>query len=229
MSRHVLHEDPTSRNSYKVKLTASLVNTPLSLKAYSVLRGETRTSSFLKNVNPMGKIPVLEVGSGPSTVFLPESNAACFYLADIAHSPLIPSDPLERADMLHWMFFEQYAHLPNISTLRYWIKFVGEENLTDEQRALMPDKRKKGEEALDVMEGHLQAGSPGNASYGLPRKWFVGQGEGSLSLADLVLFAYTEVAAEAGFALGTGKWKRIEEWCVMMREVSEGGFYSHHS
>jgi len=78
MSGFVLHEYPTSRNSYEVKLTAFLVNTPMSLKAYSVLRGESRTPEFLQNVNPMGKIPVPQVGSGPSTVFLPESNAACF-------------------------------------------------------------------------------------------------------------------------------------------------------
>ena len=61
--------------------------------------------------------------------FIPESNAACFYLAD--GSPLIPTDKFDRADMLRWMFWEQYNHEPNIATLRFWLRFVGLEALTD--------------------------------------------------------------------------------------------------
>jgi glutathione S-transferase len=56
---------------------------------------------------------------------IPESNAACFYLAD--GSPLIRERRFERADMLRWMFFEQYNHEPNVATLRFWIAFLGED------------------------------------------------------------------------------------------------------
>ena len=56
--------------------------------------------------------------------FLPESNAACWYLAD--GSALIPADRFDRADMLRWMFWEQYNHEPNVATLRFWLLFVGE-------------------------------------------------------------------------------------------------------
>ena len=55
--------------------------------------------------------------------FLPESNAACFYLADGSH--LIPTDRFDRADMLRWMFWEQYNHEPNIATLRFWMSVIG--------------------------------------------------------------------------------------------------------
>ena len=56
--------------------------------------------------------------------FIPESNAACFYLAD--GSALVPEDRFDRADMLRWMFWEQYNHEPNVATMRFWVAFVGE-------------------------------------------------------------------------------------------------------
>ncbi len=69
--------------------------------------------------------------------FLPESNAICFYLAN--GSKLIPDGHFDQADMLRWMFWEQYNHEPNIATLRFWMRFVGLEALTDAQRD--PDDR----------------------------------------------------------------------------------------
>ena len=60
--------------------------------------------------------------------FIPESNAACFYLAD--GSDLIPDDRFDRADMLRWMFFEQYSHEPNIATVRFWLAYIGEDKLS---------------------------------------------------------------------------------------------------
>ena len=76
----VLHEDPVSGNCYKIRLVASHVGAPLERRAYDIGRGETRTPSFLASVNPAGRIPVLQVGQA----MLPESNAACFFLADFA-------------------------------------------------------------------------------------------------------------------------------------------------
>ena len=113
------------------------------------MKGETRTPEFLAKVNANGRIPVLQAGDR----FIPESNAACFYLAD--GSPLIPADRFDRADMLRWMFWEQYNHEPNVATLRFWHGWVGEANLTDAQRAQLPAKRAAGEAALALMDEHL--------------------------------------------------------------------------
>jgi glutathione S-transferase len=74
----VLHEDSRSGNCYKVKLTAALVGKDLERREYDIMKGETRTPEFLKNVNANGRIPVLQVGDR----FIPESNAACFYIAE---------------------------------------------------------------------------------------------------------------------------------------------------
>ena len=105
MSELVLHEDPRSGNCYKIRLTAALLGLPMERISYDIMKGETRTPDFLRNVNANGRIPVLQIGAGTSPRFLPESNAACWYLAD--DSALIPQDRFDRADMLRWMFFEQ--------------------------------------------------------------------------------------------------------------------------
>src|SRR5918999_1964243 len=142
MDKLILHEYAQSGNCYKIRLTAALLGLPLERREYDIMKGETRTAEFLARVNANGRIPVLQVGER----FIPESNAACFYLAD--GSPLIPQDRFDRADMLRWMFFEQYNHEPNVATMRFWTAFVGEANLADEQRALIPAKRKAGAAAL---------------------------------------------------------------------------------
>ena len=177
----LLHEDPRSGNCYKIRLTAALLGQELERVQYDILRGETRTETFLQQVNANGRIPVLQIGDK----FLPESNAACWFLTD--GSPLIPQDRFQRADMLRWMFFEQYNHEPNIATLRFWLCFVGETGLTEFQRSQIPAKRIAGEDALKLMEERLKG-----------RSWFVGD---AVSLADIVLYAYTHICEAGGFRL----------------------------
>ena len=103
--RYNLHEDPRSGNCYKIKLTAALLDIPLETLQYDIMQGETRTPEFLANINRNGRIPVLQIEGDDGTRFLPESNAACWYLA--SGSELIPSDRFAQADMLRWMFLEQ--------------------------------------------------------------------------------------------------------------------------
>jgi glutathione S-transferase len=177
----VLHEDPKSGNCYKVALTAALVGLPIERRQYDIMRGETRTSDFLSRVNANGRIPVLQIGER----FLPESNAACYFLAE--GSRLIPEQRFDRADMLRWMFWEQYNHEPNVATLRFWLHYIGEDRLSAAQRAQIEGKRGAGEAALKLMDEHLEH-----------RRYFVGE---RLSLADIALYAYTHVAGMGGFDL----------------------------
>jgi len=188
--RLVLHEYAQSGNCYKVRLTAALLGLALERREYDIMAGETRTPDFIANVNSNGRIPVLQAGDR----FIPESNAACFYLAD--GSDLIPADRFDRADMLRWMFWEQYNHEPNVATMRFWVAFVGETNLTEAQRAQIPGKRAAGAAALRLMDEHLTG-----------RDWLAG---GRLSLADIALYAYTHVAGEGGFRLGD--YPAVQAW-----------------
>jgi glutathione S-transferase len=196
--RLVLHEYAASGNCYKVRLTAAIAGVQLERREYDIMKGETRTPEFLANVNANGRIPVLQVGDR----FIPESNAACYFVAD--GSQLIPTDRFEHADMLRWMFFEQYNHEPNIATLRFWMHEVKVENLTELQRLQMTPKRVAGDAALQLMDEHLAE-----------REWFVGD---AMSLADICLFAYTHVAGDADFDLR--QYSHVLQWIERMKAAA---------
>ena len=196
MEQLILHEDWVSGNCYKIRLTAALLDLPLQRRQYDVLKAETRTEAFLTGVNANGRIPVLQIGDR----FLPESNAACWYLA--SRSALVPDDRFEQADMLRWMFFEQYNHEPNVATVRFWKAFVGLENLTQAQRALLPGKQAAGEAALKLMDEHLGG-----------RDYLVGS---YLTLADICLYAYTHVAEEGGFDLAA--YPNLRTWLARVAD-----------
>jgi glutathione S-transferase len=197
-----LHEDPRSGNCYKIKLTAALLGLPLATRQYDITRGETRTPEFLAKINPNGRIPVLQIAERrqdlAEAIFLPESNAACWYLA--YGSALIPSGRFAQADCLRWMFFEQYNHEPNIATLRFWLGIMGEASLSVEQRAQVMPKRLAGCDALRVMDGHLAKNA-----------FFCGD---SVTLADIALFAYTHLAEEGGFKLAD--YPEVTAWIARM-------------
>ena len=163
-------------------------------RQYDIIQGETRTPEFLAKVNANGRIPVLQIDSESGTRFLPESNAACWYLA--SGSYLIPQDRFAQADMLRWMFFEQYNHEPNVATLRFWLRFVGEANLSEQQRAQVMAKRMAGQDALALMDSELSS-----------RKFMAGN---VVTLADIALFPYTHVAEEGGFALHD--YSNVQAW-----------------
>jgi glutathione S-transferase len=190
MSDLILHEYARSGNCYKIRLTAAHLGVSLDRREYDIMKDETRSAEFLTGVNANGRIPVLQVGDD----FLPESNAACFYLAD--GSPLIPSDRFDRADMLRWLFWEQYNHEPNVATLRFWCGWIGEDNFTDLQRAQLPVKRAAGEAALTLMDEHLSR-----------TPFFIGD---RLTLADIALYAYTHVCEDGGYCLN--RYPAVQAW-----------------
>ncbi|RYD56943.1 MAG: glutathione S-transferase family protein [Sphingomonadales bacterium] len=198
MENLILHEYAASGNCYKIRLAAAHAGVALERREYDIMAGATRTAAFLGQVNANGRIPVLQNGAD----FLPESNAAAFYVAD--GTPLVPADRFERADMLRWMFWEQYNHEPNIATVRFWKGWVGFENLSDLQRANLPAKQAGGEAALALMDEHLER-----------RDWFVG---GRLTLADICLYAYTHVAEEGGFSLQP--YPNVRAWLARVAAAS---------
>jgi len=180
-----LHDNASSGNAYKVRLLLTQLGTAFERVEYDTDRGDTRTAEFLRDTNANGRIPVLQLEDGRC---LAESNAILWYLAE--GTPFLPGASDEqgrwqRAQVLHWMFFEQYSHEPNIATVRHWITHKIE--MTPERETALPGKRKWGVAALEVMEKHLQA-----------HRFFVGD---AYSIADIALYAYTHVAHEGGFDL----------------------------
>ena len=96
-----LHSSPRSGNSYKVRLLLGLLGTRYEIINYDTKGGQTHASEFLENINPDGKVPVLELEDG---TMLPESGAILLYLAE--GTPYLPEEKLARAQVLRWMFFE---------------------------------------------------------------------------------------------------------------------------
>ena len=192
----ILHQMHASGNCYKVRLAAAQLGIALTLKDYGLHDGSTRTPAFLK-LNPNGRVPLLEFEDGR---LLPESGAILFHLSE--GTSLQPQSSWDRAQMLQWMFFEQYSHEPYIAVARFWLKFAAPEAL-ETKRHLIPEWHAKGRAALNVMETHLSA-----------HDWFAG---GAYSIADIALYGYTHVAAEGGFDLAD--FPQVSRWICRVASV----------
>ena len=183
-----------SGNGYKVRLLLAQLGIAHERIELDILKGESRTQEFLAK-NPNGRIPVLELGDGR---ILAESNAIQWYLAE--GTPLLPDDPFERAQVLQWMFFEQYSHEPYIAVVRFWT-FTGQ---LDAHQAELPARRDAGRRALALMDAHLSL-----------QPFFVG---GRYTIADIALYAYTHVAPEGGFDLAPHP--ALRHWLERVRDQS---------
>ena len=192
-----LYDYLDSGNGYKIRLLLAQLGRPYRWIERDILANETRTPEFLAK-NPNGRIPMLELDDGAC---LAESNAILWYLAE--GSAFIPGDRLQRAQVLQWMFFEQYSHEPYVATSRFIVKHMP---VDSPRRAELPDRMVRGQAALAVMETHLSRHS-----------FFVGE---AYSLADIALYAYTHVAHEAFFDLTPHQ--AVRRW--LERVASQPGY-----
>ncbi len=186
-----------SGNGFKVRLLLSQLGQKYHWTNVDIDKGETRTPAFLKR-NPNGRIPTLELDDGTN---LFESNAILWYLAE--GSRFVPATQLGRAQVLQWMFFEQYSHEPYVATPRYIVRHLPADS---PRRAELPGRLEKGRAALEVMEGHLAT-----------RQFFVNE---RYSIADIALYAYTHVAPDGGLDLGA--YPKVREW--LARVAAQPGY-----
>jgi glutathione S-transferase len=175
---YTLYDYLDSGNGYKIRLLLAQLRQPYTWLELDIMTGATRTPEFLAK-NPNGRIPALGL---PDGTVLAESDAILWYLAE--GTPLVPVDRLRRAQVLQWMFFEQYSHEPFVATPRFIMKHLP---ASSPRHAELPDRQARGRAALQVMEDHLAR---------LP--FFVGD---AYSIADIALYAYTHVAPEGGIDL----------------------------
>lgn len=182
----LLYDSAISGNCYKVRLLAALLGLELERREVDVVDRSGRLER-LGELNPGLRVPTLVLDDGRP---LGESNAILCYLAE--GTPFLPDDCYERAQVLQWLFFEQYDHEPNIAVVRFRALHpeVGGDPADTERR------RGAGHTALDVLERHLAS-----------RSFLVGE---RVTVADLALYAYTHVAHEGGFDLGA--YGAIRAW-----------------
>lgn len=178
MEKLKIYGDSRSGNCYKLKLLCSEMEIGYDWQEVDILAGDTRQPEFLA-MNANGRIPLLALPDGRC---LAESNAILYYLAD--GSEFFAGNAFSRAEILQWMFFEQYSHEPYIATSRFIIRYLGS---PAERKADLLQKKDGGYAALGVMEGQLRS-----------QEFMTGD---KFTIADIALFAYTHVADEGGFDL----------------------------
>jgi glutathione S-transferase len=171
-----VYGDSISGNCLKVKFVADHLGMPYDWVEISVMNKETRTPEFLA-MNPVGQVPVVRFADSG---VLAQSNAIILHLAQ--NTDLIPEDAFERAQMLQWMFWEQYSHETALAVLRFQ-KFY----LKKPDSEIDPGLRPRCLRVLTLMDEHLEA-----------RDYFVGD---ALSLADIALVAYTRFSHHADIDL----------------------------
>ena len=182
-----LYDYLDSGNGYKVRLLLAQRGTPYRWIELDILSDQTRTPQFLAK-NPNGRIPALELEDGTC---LAESDAILWYLAE--GTAWLPGERLQRAQVLQWMFFEQYSHEPYVATPRYILKHLPADS---PRRAELPERLSRGRAALGVMQAHLT-----------DRQFFVGE---RYTIADIALYAYTHVANEA--ELDLAPYPAVQAW-----------------
>ena len=175
----LLYNSQVSGNCYKVRLLLAHLGIEYERQELSVADRSNR-SDVLGGLNPALRVPTLVLDDGRS---LGESGAIIWFFGE--GTRFVPDDPFERAQVLQWMFFEQYDHEPAIAVVRFWLAYSGRPR--EEFADRLDERVAAGYRALDALERHLDG-----------RTWLVGEG---MTLADIALYAYTHVASEGGFEL----------------------------
>lgn len=172
----LLYNSQLSGNCYKVRLLFARLGLHYERREVDVIDRAGRRE-LLADLNPALRVPTLVLDDDRA---LAESNAILFYFAE--GSEYLPADRFARAQVLQWLFFEQYSHEPYIAVARFW-KIAG----IEPPQAELETKLHGGHAALAALETHLAS-----------REFLV---DGRYSIADIALYAYTHVAPEGGFGL----------------------------
>jgi glutathione S-transferase len=183
----LLYDSPVSGNCYKVRLLLAHLGIPYERRTMDVVDRSNRPE-VLGGLNPALRVPTLVLDDGRP---LAESGAILWYFGE--GTPFVPDDRYLRAQVLQWMFFEQYDHEPAIAVVRFWVAYSGRPQAFADRLA---ERMEAGHRALGTMERHLDG-----------REFLVGEAP---SLADIALYGYTHVAPEGGFELAA--YPAVQAW-----------------
>ena len=184
----LLYNSPVSGNCYKVRLLAAHLGIELELREVDVVDRSTRPE-ILGGLNPALRVPTLVLDDGRP---LAESGAILWYLGE--GTRFVPDDAYARAQVLQWMFFEQYETEPTLAVARFLIAYSQLPREQYEKR--LPRLWEGGAKGLRALDGHLDG-----------REWLVGD---SPTLADIALYAYTHCCEEGEFDLSP--YANVRAW-----------------
>ena len=181
-----LHDYPASGNCYKVRLLLAQLGRDYERVNVDIFDGGTLTDEF-GALNPTRTTPVLELDDGEPLI---ESNAILTYLAE--GTDLVPDDPVERAHVMRWLFYEQAEIVPSIGSLRVRLAAA----VLPPDHPVAQRMRQAGARCLEVLEAHLGK-----------RAFLVGE---RYTIADLCVYAYVHVAGDA--TLDLADYPAVSAW-----------------
>ncbi len=170
-----LYDHPASGNCLKCRILLRGLGLEYETVEVDLFRGETRTPEHFAR-NPDGRVPVLELDDGAT---IPESGAILLHLAE--GTPLLPADPLARARVHAWMFFEQNQIEATIASAR----FLAAAGRDREAPEVFADKVARGRAALETLARGLSDG----------RAFAAGD---DYTVADVALYGYVHCAGDVG-------------------------------
>ena len=183
----LLYDSPVSGNCYKVRLLLAHLGVAYERHTVDVVDRSNR-DELIGELNPALRVPTLVLDDGRP---LAESGAILWYFGE--GTRFVPVDRYERAQVLQWMFFEQYELEVTLAVVRFWLKYSGRPEAFADQ---IEGKREHGYRTLAAMEKHIDS-----------REWFVGS---SPTLADIALYGYAHVGHEGGFEME--RFPAIRAW-----------------
>lgn len=198
IERFTLWSMPSSGNSYKVRLLLAHLGIAYEHRSAEAGTGVTGSAEF-KRLNPDGKVPLIHFNDGTT---LRESNAILVYFGLGTH--WLPSDRLEHARVMQWMFFEQYSHEPAIAVRAGILAY--EERAHLRTADTLDPLLEKGHAALSTMERQLKT-SP----------YLVGE---TATLADICLYAYTHTAGTKG-GFDMERFPAINDWLARVSSLPD--------
>src|SRR3712207_6489008 len=161
----LLYDSPVSGNCYKVRLLLAHLGIPYERRDVDVVDRSGR-DELLGALNPALRVPTLVLDDGRP---LAESNAILWYFGE--GTRFVPTDRYERAQVLQWLFFEQYEHEPALAVVRFWLAYSGRPEAFADR---LEERQRAGHRALAAMERHLES-----------RRFLVGDG---MTIADVALY-----------------------------------------
>jgi glutathione S-transferase len=189
-----VYQHPASGNCMKVRMLAHVLGLELEYVDVDIFAGDGRREPHLAR-NAAGATPVLELPDGS---FLAESGAILAWLA--TGTPLLPAERDAHAQVIRWLLFEQNAIEATIAVARFRILFFG----ASADDPVVADRIRGGASALKVLERQLDG-----------RAFVTGD---ALTIADIALYGYIHVAADAH--VDVGRRPGVAAWLERVRDAT---------
>lgn len=186
-----LHVFPASPNSRKVMVVNRLTGLNVPEAIVNLQAGEQKAPQIME-LNPNGRIPILELADGSS---LWESNVIMNRMAGMAKHALWPQSDI-RYEILRWQFWEACHFTP--ASARFISKHLFGDDSVD-----IPAATENFRRFADVLDGHLAG-----------RDWLV---DGGMTTADLAVAAPLTFRAQCQYPMDG--YPNIAKWLAKIEAL----------